>query len=140
MRNAFYGLRSLSAIPQLRPRRHLHNVASVAEGLVVVAPAGAVLAGSRRAGHKKPQTTFSTPSAPFTTAPAAAAAKSGCQKCGLSNWKKTKRTTGAGWGLFVVGLLLAPFTLGLTLVLCVLAFFLTQRGWKCNDCKYTWSE
>ena len=83
---------------------------------------------------------------PFGDAPVATVAAppaqraSGCQKCGASNWKKWRRTTGLGWGLFVVGLLSALFTFGLGLMLCVLALFLTQRGWKCRDCGYSWTE
>lgn len=42
-----------SAFAALRPCRHLHDVAPVAHRLVVVAPAGAVLAHFRLAGHER---------------------------------------------------------------------------------------
>ena len=80
-----------------------------------------------------------TPATTVVETPATRSA-SGCQKCGSSNWKKWKRTTGVGWGLFVIGIVLSPFTLFTSLILCLFALFLTKRGWKCRDCGYSWSE
>ncbi len=62
----------------------------------------------------------------------------GCPRCGSLKMRQKKRTTGAGWGLFFGGVVLAFFTCGAGLVLCIIAIFLNERVAVCNDCHWSW--
>jgi|GEM_PF-6284963 len=62
----------------------------------------------------------------------------GCQRCGSTNIRQVKYTTPAGWGLFVIGLLGALCTTGLSLILCAGAAVMRGDKSICQDCKYVW--
>lgn len=62
----------------------------------------------------------------------------GCPNCESVNVKQAKHTTGVGWGLFVIGGLLALPTLGVSLLLCLFAMFCTERRGRCRDCRWRW--
>lgn len=86
----------------------------------------------------------------------------GCQRCGGIKFKHWRRTTGWGWGLFLAGMIeifvtvaLGLFMVGLFggagvlgamcmgsmgVLLCFIALFLTETGWKCRNCGFTWRE
>lgn len=63
----------------------------------------------------------------------------GCPACGSPNIRQIRHTTGGGWALFIIGLVLALFTFGLSLVLCFGAMFMTARRAKCGACKWVWT-
>lgn len=62
----------------------------------------------------------------------------GCPSCGSREIKQAKHTTGAGWGLAVVGLILTPFTLGASLLLVLVSFFLSEYRGRCSSCGWRW--
>jgi predicted RNA-binding Zn-ribbon protein involved in translation (DUF1610 family) len=62
----------------------------------------------------------------------------GCPKCGSDNIYQKTHSSGARIGLFLGGIVLAFFTCGLGLVLCVIAVFLNEKRGHCRDCKWTW--
>lgn len=62
----------------------------------------------------------------------------GCPRCGSQDIRQKHHTTGAGWGLFFFGLLAALPTLGISLILCVVALFLEERRGRCQRCRWTW--
>jgi predicted RNA-binding Zn-ribbon protein involved in translation (DUF1610 family) len=62
----------------------------------------------------------------------------GCPNCGSQNIYQRTHSSGAGIGLFFGGIVLAFFTCGIGLILCVIALFLNERRGHCRDCKWTW--
>jgi len=62
----------------------------------------------------------------------------GCPSCASVRITQDKYTTGIGWGLLTIGLLMSIPTLGGSLLLCLLALFCTERRGKCRDCKWKW--
>lgn len=62
----------------------------------------------------------------------------GCPKCGSRDIIQKKYTSGAGWGLFIGGLLASLFTFGISLILCAIALFLTEYRARCRACRWTW--
>jgi DNA-directed RNA polymerase subunit RPC12/RpoP len=62
----------------------------------------------------------------------------GCPNCGSQNIYQRTHSSGAGIGLFIGGIVLAFFTCGIGLVLCVIAVFLNEKRGHCRDCKWTW--
>lgn len=61
-----------------------------------------------------------------------------CPSCNCDSVKQKSHTTGGGWALFIIGLCLAPFTLGVSLVLCFGAMFMTVRRAHCPQCRWVW--
>ena len=55
-----------------------------------------------------------------------------CPMCGTAS-RVSKSTTREGWLLFIVGLLLLPFGIGI--IPLVIAMFKTERRGKCVKCK-----
>ena len=47
-------------------------------------------------------------------------------------------TPPAGWALFIIGLGLACFTWGISLVLCLAAFCMYEKRAVCLDCRWKW--
>ena len=64
----------------------------------------------------------------------------GCQRCGSYKFKQTAHTTGAGWGLLVIGLLFCLLIVGaiIGIPMILMSFFLTEKRNKCRDCGLTW--
>jgi DNA-directed RNA polymerase subunit RPC12/RpoP len=62
----------------------------------------------------------------------------GCPNCGSQNIYQRTHSSAAGIGLFIGGIVLAFFTCGIGLVLCVIAVFLNEKRGHCRDCKWTW--
>ncbi len=62
----------------------------------------------------------------------------GCPRCGSHNVVQRKHTSGAGWGLFVGGIIAAFFTCGVGLILCVIGLFLNEWRGHCRDCGWVW--
>lgn len=63
---------------------------------------------------------------------------SGCPRCGSVEIKQRRITIGAGWGLFIGGLVAAIFTFGTSLILCVIAVFLNANEARCKKCGWKW--
>ncbi len=61
-----------------------------------------------------------------------------CPSCGSNLIRQKKHTTGGGWALVVIGLGLAPFTLGVSLLLCFAALFMTVHKGHCRECRWAW--
>ena len=82
---------------------------------------------------------FKSPAPSTATAVSVPRTGIGCPRCGSSEIKQKKHTKGSGWALAVLGLVLAPFTLGLTLLMCLAALFLSEKRGRCLSCKWTWT-
>ena len=63
-----------------------------------------------------------------------------CPKCESRDWKQERYSTGAGWGLLVVGFLLtitlAGAVIGIPMI--IFSLFLTARRNRCRKCKTVW--
>lgn len=62
----------------------------------------------------------------------------GCPYCGSHDVFQRKHTSGAGWGLFVGGIVAAFFTCGVGLILCVIGAFLNEWRGHCRKCGWVW--
>lgn len=62
----------------------------------------------------------------------------GCPRCGSCHLYQKRCTPGVAWGLLVSGLIFAICTWGLSLILCLISLFVTERRAKCRKCGWTW--
>jgi hypothetical protein len=64
-----------------------------------------------------------------------------CPRCQSAKFTQESYSTGCGWGLLVVGLLLTLTIVGaiVGLPMILLSLFLTARRNRCRGCGLTWS-
>ena len=64
----------------------------------------------------------------------------GCPRCGSLKISQSNSTSGGGWALFLIGILLCCFTFGLSLILCLGIFGMKNHRARCQECWWTWSN
>lgn len=62
----------------------------------------------------------------------------GCPRCGSANLSQASYITGVGWAFMVLGVALAIFTLGTSLILTLFGFFISEKRARCGKCRWSW--